>query len=151
MRETYGLLALAIAWVTEKGGLRDHTTQKNAGGTPAAQLFGIDCIKLELQTTEIRFGEVHVSDAASTSLWVPLQVTVTTVWNGQVLRDEHLYSSYKLPGSNTKIQPGQPKPYRHPRRTEAPLPQRGSLPQREGLPCGLSCWDVKAMLWRGFS
>jgi hypothetical protein len=62
-------------------------------------------IKLELQTIEIRFGEVHVSDAASTSLWVPLQVTVTTVWNGQVLRDEHLYSNYKLPGSNTKIQP----------------------------------------------
>jgi hypothetical protein len=61
-------------------------------------------IKLELQTTEICFGEVHVSDAASTSLWVPLQVTVTTVWNGQVLGEEHLYSNYKLPGSNTKIQ-----------------------------------------------
>jgi hypothetical protein len=61
-------------------------------------------IKLELQTTEIRFGEVHASDAASTSLWVPLQVTVTTVWNGQVLREEHLYSNYKLPGSNTKVQ-----------------------------------------------
>jgi len=61
-------------------------------------------IKLELQTTEIRFGEVHISDAASTSLWVPLQVTVTTVWSGQVLRDEHLYSNYKLPGSSTKIQ-----------------------------------------------
>jgi hypothetical protein len=61
-------------------------------------------IKLELQTTEIRFGEVHVPDPASTSLWVPLQVTITTVWNGQVLRDEHLYSNYKLPGSNTKIQ-----------------------------------------------
>jgi len=60
-------------------------------------------IKLELLSTEIRFGEVHVSDAASTLLWVPLQVTVTTVWNGQVLRDEHLYSNYKLPGSNTKI------------------------------------------------
>ena len=61
-------------------------------------------IKLELQTTEIRFGEVHVSDAASTSLWVPLQVTVTTLWNGRVLREEHLYSNYKLPGSTTKIQ-----------------------------------------------
>jgi len=61
-------------------------------------------IRLELLSTEIRFGEVHASDAASTSLWVPLQVTVTTVWNGQVLRDEHLYSNYKLPGSNIKIQ-----------------------------------------------
>ena len=60
-------------------------------------------VKLEMQTTVIRFGEVHISDAASTPLWVPLQVIVTTVWNGQVFRDEHLYSNYKLPGSNSMI------------------------------------------------
>jgi len=60
-------------------------------------------VKLEMQTTEIQFGEVHISDAASTSLWVPLQVIVTTVWDGLVFRDEHLYSNYKLPGSNIKI------------------------------------------------
>jgi hypothetical protein len=62
-------------------------------------------VKLELQTTEIQFGEVHISDADSTPLWVPLQVIVTTVWDGIVFRDEHLYSNYKLPGSNIKINP----------------------------------------------
>ena len=62
-------------------------------------------VKLEMQTTEIQFGEVRISDAASTPLWVPLQVIVTTVWDGLVFRDEHLYSNYKLPGSNIKINP----------------------------------------------
>ena len=62
-------------------------------------------VKLEMQTTEIQFGEVHISDAASTPLWVPLQVIVTTVWDGLVFRDEHRYSNYKLPGSNIKINP----------------------------------------------
>jgi hypothetical protein len=60
-------------------------------------------IKLEMQTTEIQLGEVHISDALSTPLWVPLHVTVTTVWNGQIFRDDHLYSDYKLPGSTSKI------------------------------------------------
>ncbi|MGO8815858.1 MAG: hypothetical protein ACLQVG_14515 [Terriglobia bacterium] len=59
--------------------------------------------KLEKQTTEIRFGEVHISDAASSALWVPLQVTVTTAWNGQTLYDRHSYSNYRLPGASTKI------------------------------------------------
>jgi len=60
-------------------------------------------VKLEMQTTEIRFGEVHISDAASSALWVPLRLNVTTAWNGQVFRDQHLYSNYRLPGANTKI------------------------------------------------
>lgn len=62
-------------------------------------------VKLEMQTTEIRFGEVHISDSASSALWVPLRVTVTTAWNGQVFHDQHLYSNYRLPGANTKIKP----------------------------------------------
>jgi hypothetical protein len=65
-------------------------------------------VRLELLTTEIDFEEVHFSDAAATTLWVPQRVTVTTVWNGQVYRDEHLYSNYALPGSNSKIFPLSP-------------------------------------------
>jgi hypothetical protein len=61
-------------------------------------------VKLELLITEIDFGEVHFSDAAFTSAWVPLRVTVSTAWNGQVFRDEHLYSNYRLPGSTSKIE-----------------------------------------------
>jgi len=60
-------------------------------------------VQLEMQTTEIRFGEVHISDAASSPLWVPLRVTVTTAWNGQVFREKHVYSHYRLPAANTTI------------------------------------------------
>ncbi len=70
--------------------------------------------KLETQTTEIRFGEVHISDAASSALWVPLQVTVTTAWSGQTFHDQHSYSNYRLPGASTKIKPA-------PEDTGAPL------------------------------
>jgi hypothetical protein len=62
-------------------------------------------VKLETQTTEIQFGEVHISDVASSSLWVPLNVTVTAAWNGQVFRDQHLYSNYRLPGASTTVKP----------------------------------------------
>jgi hypothetical protein len=59
--------------------------------------------KLEMQTAEIRFGEVHISDAPSSSLWVPLRLAVTTTWNGKIFRAQHLYSSYQLPVVETKI------------------------------------------------
>ena len=67
-------------------------------------------IQLEMQTTEIQFGEVHLSDAASTALWVPLRVSVTTVWDGHTLRDEHVYSNYRLPQANSVIVPVPAKP-----------------------------------------
>jgi hypothetical protein len=61
-------------------------------------------VGLELQTTEIQFGEVHLSDAAARPLLVPLRVTLTTVRNGQVFRELHLYSNYKLPAATFKIE-----------------------------------------------
>ncbi|HEY6293643.1 MAG TPA: hypothetical protein VI455_18985 [Terriglobia bacterium] len=60
-------------------------------------------VKLELLTIEINFDEVHFSDAAHTTAWVPEEVAVTTVWNGQVIRDEHLYSNYALPEASHKV------------------------------------------------
>ena len=73
-------------------------------------------VKLERQTTEIQFGEVHITDAASSALWVPLRVTVTASWNSQVFRDQHLYSNYRLPGANVKIMsaPEEAKPTPNP-------------------------------------
>jgi hypothetical protein len=62
-------------------------------------------VGLELQTTEIQFGEVHVSDAAAPPLSVPLRVTLMTVLNGRVFREVHLYSNYKLPTATFKIGP----------------------------------------------
>ena len=69
-------------------------------------------VKLETLTIEIRFGEVHIADAASSHLWVPLEVTTTTAWNGQLFRDQHMYSNYRLPGATTTIKsaPDEPAP-----------------------------------------
>jgi hypothetical protein len=61
-------------------------------------------VRLELQTTQMQFGEVHISDAAAAPLLLPLRVTVTTVLNGQVLREVHVYSNYQLPAATFKIE-----------------------------------------------
>jgi hypothetical protein len=70
---------------------------------------GLD-VGLELQTTEIRFGEIHVSNAAFGPLLLPLRVTVTTMYYGHVLREVHVYSNYKLPAATTKIEAKPPDP-----------------------------------------
>lgn len=67
-------------------------------------------VQLEMQSIEIQFGDVQISDAASTTLWVPRRVLVTTVWDGQVLGEEHVYSNYHLPGANSVIAPVPAKP-----------------------------------------
>jgi hypothetical protein len=52
-------------------------------------------VALERQTTEIRFGEVHVPGNPAL-LWLPQEVTVTTVYDGQLFRNRHLYSGFGL-------------------------------------------------------
>jgi tetratricopeptide (TPR) repeat protein len=52
-------------------------------------------IKLERETTEIDFVEVHFKGIAE-GFWLPRQVTVTVGWNGKHLRNEHQYSEFKL-------------------------------------------------------
>ena len=66
-------------------------------------------VALEKQTTEIHFGEVPLPQAAS-SLWLPLEVTVTTLYDGQGYRNHHLYSNYRLFTVKTKIAPAQGNP-----------------------------------------
>jgi hypothetical protein len=65
-------------------------------------------VALERQTTEIRFGEVHVT-GATTVLWLPQEVTVTTVYNGQLFRNRHVYSGFGLfTVSSQEAKPGEP-------------------------------------------
>jgi hypothetical protein len=52
-------------------------------------------VKLEGQTTEIAYSEVHFKGMTE-GFWVPKQVTVTVDWNGKRLRNEHHYSEFKL-------------------------------------------------------
>ena len=78
-------------------------------------------IKLERETPEIDFGEVHFKGMAE-GFWLPRQVTVTVGWNGKHLRNEHQYSEFKLfnVGFTQKI--GNPKGARQ-ASTEAADPQ----------------------------
>ncbi|HUI41172.1 MAG TPA: hypothetical protein VL523_04310 [Terriglobia bacterium] len=58
------------------------------------------------QTTQIQFSEFHVPEADS-SLWLPLTVTVTTNEDGQIFRNRHRYSNYRLFTVKTVIKPVQ--------------------------------------------
>lgn len=61
-------------------------------------------IGLERQTTEIEFGEVRLPEV-SNLLWLPNKVVVTTESNGQVLRNQHRYTNYRLFRVESTIKP----------------------------------------------
>jgi len=67
-------------------------------------------VKLEGQTTEIAFSEVHFKGMAE-GFWVPRQVTVTVDWNGKHLRNEHHYSEFKLFQVEATEKQGNPKEF----------------------------------------
>jgi hypothetical protein len=64
-------------------------------------------IALDRLTTEIRFGEVRFPQVPS-PLCLPREVTVTTVFEGQVLRNQHRYSDYRLFVVESTIRPAEP-------------------------------------------
>ena len=51
-------------------------------------------LALEKETTEIKLGEVHLRQAAA-SLWLPFDVAVTVIWNGQLFKNRHHYTNYR--------------------------------------------------------
>jgi hypothetical protein len=65
-------------------------------------------VKLERETTEIAFGEVHFKSIGK-EFSLPRQVTVTVDWDGKHLRNEHRYSEYKLFKVEAIEKPGTPK------------------------------------------
>jgi len=55
-------------------------------------------VGLERQTTEIEFGEVRLPEV-STPLWLPHEVVVTTASNGEILHNQHRYTSLNFHGT----------------------------------------------------
>jgi len=52
-------------------------------------------VRLERETTEIHFDEVHFKEIPS-ALWLPREVVVTVEWKGKTFRNQHEYSDFKL-------------------------------------------------------
>jgi hypothetical protein len=61
------------------------------------------------QTTELRFGEVQFRQNAK-PLWIPREVVVTLDVNGQLFRNTHHYSHYKLFNVKAKETQAAPEP-----------------------------------------
>ncbi len=58
-------------------------------------LAPLPLILVEKQTANILFGPVHIADLA-TELWLPKAVNLQMEVRGQVVREEHNYSKYRL-------------------------------------------------------
>ncbi len=65
-------------------------------------------VRLEAQTTDVRFGEVRFP-ARKQALWLPQDVAVTVHWNGRTFRNRHHYSDYELFQVKTRQQIKAPK------------------------------------------
>lgn len=63
-------------------------------------------VRLEKQTAEIRFTQVHFKDNPQ-AFWLPSDVVVTLAFNGAMFRNQHEYSDFRLflVGAEEKRQP----------------------------------------------
>lgn len=61
-------------------------------------------VGLEKETTEIKLGEVRIPEAATT-LWLPLDVTVAAICKGQLFRNVHHYSRYRMFSVQSTLKP----------------------------------------------
>lgn len=61
-------------------------------------------VGLLAQTTEIHFIEVHLPTVA-TPLWLPRSVVVSSLLNGQLVRNRHTYRNYQRFTANSRIVP----------------------------------------------
>ena len=65
-------------------------------------------VKLNQQTTEIDFREVHFHSLEQ-KFWLPSEVTVTIDWGGRLLRNKHEYSDFKIFNVEQRNKIGLPK------------------------------------------
>jgi len=65
-------------------------------------------IKLDAQTTDVRFGEVRFP-ADEQPFWLPQDVSVLVRWNGRIYRNQHHYSDYAVFQVKTRQQIKRPK------------------------------------------
>jgi hypothetical protein len=65
-------------------------------------LAPLPLILVEKQTANILFGPVHIADLA-TEFWLPKAVNLQMEVGGQVVREEHNYSKYRLYQAKSRI------------------------------------------------
>lgn len=65
-------------------------------------LAPLPLILVEKQTANILFGPVHIADLA-TELWLPKAVNLQMEVRGQIVREEHNYSKYRLFHAKSRI------------------------------------------------
>jgi hypothetical protein len=65
-------------------------------------LAPLPLILVEKQTANILFGPVHIADLAA-ELWLPKAVNLQMEVRGQVVREEHSYSKYRLFQAKSRI------------------------------------------------
>jgi len=65
-------------------------------------LAPLPLILVEKQTANILFGPVHIAELA-TELWLPKAVNLQMEVRGQVVREEHNYSKYRLYQAKSRI------------------------------------------------
>jgi len=71
-------------------------------------LTPLPVVKLQAETTEIEFSEVHFKRLAE-GFWLPAEVTVTIDWQGQRLRNRHEYSDFAVFNVDAMQKIGSPK------------------------------------------
>jgi hypothetical protein len=71
-------------------------------------LTPLPMVKLDKETTEIDFNEVHLNRATQ-KFWLPQAVTVTLDWNGKLLRNQHAYSDFMVFNVDSSQKIGKPK------------------------------------------
>jgi hypothetical protein len=59
-------------------------------------------VRLDRQTTEVQYAEVHFQDVPITA-WLPRDVVVTVEWNGKLRRNRHSYSDFHLFNVQSRI------------------------------------------------
>jgi hypothetical protein len=65
-------------------------------------------VKLQAETTQIEFSEVHFKRLAE-GFWLPAKVTVTLDWEGRTLRNQHEYSDFVVFNVDSMEKIGKPK------------------------------------------
>jgi len=71
-------------------------------------LAPLPVVKLQTETTQIEFSEVHFKRIAE-GFWLPAKVTVTIDWQGRTLRNEHEYSDFAVFNVDAMQKIGKPK------------------------------------------
>jgi Tfp pilus assembly protein PilF len=71
-------------------------------------LTPLPVVKLQAETTEIEFSEVHFKRLEE-GFWLPAKVTVTLDWEGRTLRNQHEYSDFVVFNVDSMEKIGKPK------------------------------------------